>query len=415
LEQKAGMNCTKMNLILFLLSMLILPISCSKESAVKNVEMNFTTTTNGLEVFIKWEIIAPQIQMTGIYINWGDNNTDYLTANNVEASHYYVNPDVYDITLTAKNDEEEIISKKTSVTVDFIETSLENIKQSLFKSSDNEYLILTLNLHTYQESQQNEKFNLIVDLIGKMDVDFIAFQECAQKKTSDFATGNIRVDNMGLIIKNKIKEKYGIDYNLVWDWAHYGWDIWEEGIAILSKHPLVDTDHRYISSNISTSSITSRKAIYGSYQTKDVRINIFSVHTHWRTSLYSEEQNNQINSTKYMVNEKETDSTNITTFVCGDFNCNPTSDYPWSEGYNTMMKNNKYSDTFLEIYTDANNKPAQSIYNTVGGDYPGRIDYIFMKKNSRYNILESQIIFKSDVVGRVSDHFGVLTKVVCSQ
>lgn len=141
------------------------------------------------------------------------------------------------------------------------------------------------------------------------------------------------------------------------------------------------------------------------------RINIFSAHTHWRTSETDEEQNNQINNIKSMVEEKELLSMDAITFVAGDFNVNPTSDYPWSEGYFTMMENGDYTDTFLEIYPDANNKPAQSQYNTIGGDFPGRIDYIFMKNNDRFEVVESQIIFTGDVVGRVSDHYGVLTKV----
>ena len=113
-----------------------------------------------------------------------------------------------------------------------------------------------------------------------------------------------------------------------------------------------------------------------------------------------------------MVVEKESLAPGVLSFVCGDFNGNPTSDYPWSEGYNTMMRASDYSDSFLEIYPDANRKPARSIYNTVGGDLPGRIDYIFMKKNARFKVVDSQIIFTNDVVGNVSDHYGVLTKVI---
>jgi endonuclease/exonuclease/phosphatase family metal-dependent hydrolase len=113
-----------------------------------------------------------------------------------------------------------------------------------------------------------------------------------------------------------------------------------------------------------------------------------------------------------MVEEKGSSAPDVVSCVCGDFNGNPTSEFPWSEGYHTMMKTNDYSDTFLEIYADANQKPAQSIYNTIGGDFPGRIDYIFMKKDVRFRVEDSQIIFTNDVVGNVSDHYGVLTKVI---
>ena len=172
-----------------------------------------------------------------------------------------------------------------------------------------------------------------------------------------------------------------MDYNFVWNWAHYGWDVWEEGVAILSKYPLQDSEDKYISTSTNTSNIASRKVIYGAYLIPEGKINIFSAHTHWRTSETDEEQNKQIKNVKQMVEEKEALNLVIATFVCGDFNGNPTSDYPWSEGYNTMVNNGVFVDTYLEIYPDANTKPAQSIYNTIGGTYPGRIDYIFMKNN----------------------------------
>ena len=289
---------------------------------------------------------------------------------------------------------------------------LKNIKPTLLKTSDKELLILTVNLHTYQETQQDEKLNLIADLIAKMDVDFIAFQECAQNKSSVLKEGIIKEDNMALLISEKIKERHGLAYNYSWGWAHYGWDVWEEGVAVLSKHPLVESEDRYISFYTGTSNLNSRKAIYASYQTPLGNVNFFSAHTHWRTSATDEQHNNQVNNIKSMATEKEALTSGAVTFVCGDFNVNPTSDYPWSEGYNTMVKNGDYSDTFLEVYPTANNKPAQSSYNTISGDFPGRIDYIFMKKNSKYKVQDSQIVFTSSVVGKVSDHYGVLTKVI---
>ena len=110
-----------------------------------------------------------------------------------------------------------------------------------------------------------------------------------------------------------------------------------------------------------------------------------------------------------MVDEKST--ANSYSFVAGDFNVNPTSDYPWSEGYKTMIANGNYVDTYLLANDGANNKPAQSQHNTVLGDFPGRIDYIFMKSNADFEVVDSQIIFRADIVGKVSDHYGVITKV----
>ena len=388
--------------------------SCKKEESVVDPNFNIEKTIDGLEVNIDATANDPKETISDVIVKWGDGtNTKVLEDDfsKINIDHNYSNPGNYEIAISIYTKDKKQIDQNISVRVDFNETSLENIKPELFKTSEKEYLILTINLHTYQEKQQNEKFNLITDLIGKMDVDFIVFQECAQNKNSTIVEGKIREDNMALIISKQLKDKYNLDYNYVWDWAHYGWSVWEEGIAILSKHQLIETDERYISSNTSTGNITSRKAIYGSYQLQNKKINFFSTHTHWRTSTTDEEHNNQIRNIKLMAEEKENINSDAITFICGDFNVNPTSDYPWSEGYNTMMLNNDYTDTFLDVNTDANNKPAQNKYNTIGGDYPGRIDYIFMKNNSDFEVTESQIIFTEDVVGRVSDHFGVLTKI----
>ena len=54
-----------------------------------------------------------------------------------------------------------------------------------------------------------------------------------------------------------------------------------------------------------------------------------------------------------MATEKEKSNSNVVSMVCGDFNGNPTSAFPYSEGYNTMVNNGQYTDTFLEKNPDA--------------------------------------------------------------
>ena len=395
---------------------ILLLAGCSKDPEKVNQKpgLNVSLFSDGLKVTLKGSATDPDGTITGVTINWGDKNSSQLAVNefaDFDVSHLYADPATYVIRITARDNFGDSTANIVTDSADFKETSLENIKPGMFKSTANEYLILTVNLHTYQETRQNEKLNMITDVIGKMDVDFIAFQECAQNKNALITGGIIREDNMALVISDRIREKYHVNYDFVWSWSHYGWNVWEEGVAVLSRHPVIQSAERYISSSTGTVSITSRKVIYASCQAPGGLFNIFSAHTHWRTSISDEEQNNQINNIKSMVAEKESSAPDVISFACGDFNGNPTSDYPWSEGYNTMMGTNDYSDTFLEIYPDANQIPAQSIYNTIGGDLPGRIDYIFMKKNTRFRVVDSQIIFTGDVVGSVSDHCGVLTRV----
>jgi maltose 6'-phosphate phosphatase len=281
----------------------------------------------------------------------------------------------------------------------------------MYKQSTNELVILTLNMHTYQESGQDAKFDMIVDLIAKLDADLVALQECAQKNTSAILTNNIRIDNMAYILVKRLKDYYGLDYYYVWGWAHYGWSVWEEGIACLSKTPPLSSTNKYITADTSTSSIKSRKVIYSELDYPVFgKINFFSTHLYWREDTLS--QIPSINSLKTLINTKETNVGGpVLTLVCGDYNVNPTSDAPWSEGYFAMVNSGEYVDTYFNINPTANNKPPLSEHYTVLGDFPGRIDYIFMKTNSAYQVVTSQIIFTPSVLGLVSDHYGVVTRI----
>jgi maltose 6'-phosphate phosphatase len=388
---------------------------CAKETPYENLKpvVNVSQVADGLQVNLTGSASDPDGTVAIVTINWGDNMYTALGAGEFAGfniSHLYGSPGDYNIRITAQDNAADSATQTVVFPANFKETSLSGIKSTMFKAGESEFLILTVNLHTYQETRQNEKLQMVADVIGEMNIDFVAFQECAQNKSSAIAEGIIRVDNMARIISSRILDKYGVSYNFAWNWAHYGWSVWEEGVAVLSRYPVIQSEDRYISSDKSTANITSRKVIYASVQSPAGIFNIFSAHTHWRTSTTDTEQNKQISNIKSMVSEKEAVTPLAISLVCGDFNGNPTSDYPWSEGYNTMMQNGVYSDTFLEVYPDANQKPALAAYYTVGGTLPGRIDYIYLKKNPRIQVVDSQIIFTAGAVGVVSDHFGVLTK-----
>lgn len=402
--------------LIMLMVMHLFIIACTKEKQDLNQKptLAFSGEADGLKLNLTGTSSVKTGKVVKMKVDWSDSYSNVFENNDFsqfEFSHTYLNPGNYQAIVTVFSSLGDSAFLAKDFAVDFHETSLAGIKETLFKASADEYLILTLNLHTYQESSQNEKFQLIADLIGKMDVDFVLFQECAQHKSSAIDHGIIRIDNMAKVISDRIKQGYGIDYQYAWDWSHYGWEVWEEGLAVMTKYPILASDSRYISVSTSKNTITSRKAVYASCQLSDRQINLFSVHTHWRTSLTDEEQNQQIFKLKEMVAEKESTILNAGSIVGGDFNGNPTSEYPWSEGYHSMMNGNEYTDALLDAYPDANNIPPLSAYYTIGGDFPGRIDFVFAKNSLNATVMDAQIIFTNDVVGRVSDHFGVLTKV----
>lgn len=395
-------------------------ISCNTEGETDqfdNPQIALSVESANLEVTLSGSITCLYGEVETVKISWGDGQVDHLESvdfTKISTKHSYPEVANYPVYVTASTSVGGVSSKSFVVSDLTPETSLKGIRPSIRKVSNKEFLVLTLNLHTYQEANQLAKLKMVADVIGKLDVDFIAFQECAQHKSSPISSGIIKEDNMAKIIADMIRAKYDVEYNYVWNWAHYGWDVWEEGVAILSKHKFIEQESRYISTDKTTSRTSSRKVIYAAFLVEGLgQFNIFSAHTSWRTSETDDEQNKQIRNVKDMVSEKEAvggAQLNLFSIVCGDFNGNPTSDYPWSEGYTTMMTGGNYVDTFLEIFPDANTKPAKIAYNTIGGN-TGRIDYIFNKKHNQRTVEDAQIIFKSDIVGMVSDHYGVITKI----
>ncbi|MCB9310709.1 MAG: endonuclease/exonuclease/phosphatase family protein [Lewinellaceae bacterium] len=375
--------------------------------------MHFILEKQGLIVQLSGNVSDPNNEILNGEVHWGDQSIGYFGMDEfqeLQKTHHYALPGTYRIKIQLLNSSGIVVKDSAEVKIDFLETSLSNVQSEFFTKTTNEFLVLTLNLHTYQEDNQNEKFNIIADVIGKLNIDFVAFQECAQNRNASMYSGNIRTDNMALKINEILEKKYNKHYEITWDWAHYGWQIYEEGICILSKELPLEQESRIVSKSTSKEDITTRKVIYGAYQKFGRQFNIFSAHLHWRQSLNDEEQNNQIKALKAMAIEKEASSADAITIVAGDFNGNPTSSYPYSEGYTTMVGNGDYIDAFLAKNPNANVIPADPRYYTVGGSLPGRIDYIFIKNNDKVNVKASQILFTNQVIGVVSDHFGVLTK-----
>lgn len=268
-------------------------------------------------------------------------------------------------------------------------------KNNFLKENKTGFSVLTLNLHTYQEKDQKNKFNVIVDFVDSEDLDVICFQECAQHKRSKFVSENnhIREDNMAYIILKKLSQRRK-NYYYCWDWAHYSCRVWEEGVAIVSRYPLTGIESRYVSSSKSkTDPLGSRKALFAQTCIPNIgKLNIFSVHLSWESKGLL----NQIAHLISFVTEKEDEDVGGTV-ICGDFN-----DEPTGKGYKQMVDAG-----FIDSYRSAN--PEEISEKTTIDDK--RIDYIFFKSEEGFLMVsESQVVFNGYNQRIVSDHYGVVTK-----
>ena len=77
--------------------------------------------------------------------------------------------------------------------------------------------VLTLNLHTYQESNQDYKFSQVARAINELDIDLICLQEVGENWNNGQGDWN---SNAAKIICERLDRKY----HLHTDWAHLGFD-----------------------------------------------------------------------------------------------------------------------------------------------------------------------------------------------
>jgi len=246
--------------------------------------------------------------------------------------------------------------------------------------------VLTLNLHCYQEANQNAKLSIIAKAIDDHDADIVCLQEVAEPWDNGMI---VEEANTAKLIRQRLKQPY----HLVTDWSHRGFDVYREGCAILSRHEIVMADSGYISSDRDENSIHARKVVMTQIAVPFVGlVNVFSCHLSWWQDGFRE----QFEALKAWANEKHSSAV-VATLLLGDFNAKT-----GSEGYLLVTGNGDFEDQFLKAQrTDAKHKPNPS---TLPND--GRIDFIFLKKSSTLDVKTAKVLFTDADYGQVSDHPG---------
>jgi len=280
-----------------------------------------------------------------------------------------------------------------------------------------ELSILTLNLHTYQEllepdgGTQADKLDRIADTIAAIDADFVCLEECAQSASANVisdarahlsasGTESLKADNMAFLLSRRLKDTYGLTYGYAWSWAHYGFSVYEEGVAILTKHPIDSHDDVYISTSTSPGNpLGSRKAIHVSSTLPGGKVvNVFSAHV----SFAGPEQDRQLDALRLWMAGKEGNGA-VASLVGGDFNMDQ-----GSAGY-MRMTSAVGGAPYVDSYWFAN--PEGYGDSTIQGGQ--RIDYLFFKNGDALVPLTGQTYFQignSYLGSRVSDHNGTIAR-----
>ncbi len=253
--------------------------------------------------------------------------------------------------------------------------------------------LLILNLHCYQEENQDDKFSKIAKTIDELEIDIVCLQEVAEywrDGEGDWESNSAKI----------INDRLNKPFYLHSDWSHLGFDKYREGVAILSRYPLSNHEASYVSDSHNIYDIHSRKVVTAQVYVPFIgSINIFSTHLSWLEDGFQQ----QFERLHQWAETNHTDEIKAT-LLCGDFNITA-----GSEGYELVVNSGNYEDQFLAVNEYGVFEKIFKINDEhwkdlLADDY--RIDYVFMKKGSELQITSAKVIFTENDYGRVSDHCG---------
>lgn len=281
--------------------------------------------------------------------------------------------------------------------------------------------IITLNSHSLEETDYEEKLKAFVEGIYQEKPDVIALQEVNQTRTAKpvdagllelsgyipcetgagLGEAVIREDNHGYRVVKMLEEK-GLAYSWTCVFAKLGYGKYDEGLALFSRCPVLDSRQFFITGSHDYQNWKTRKALGILAETERGPEWFYSVHMGWWKDEEEpfEEQWGRIDSLLRT-------GAKAPIWLMGDFN-SPSS-VP-DEGYE-MVKRSGWQDA----YEMAGQKDdGITVDHSIDGwkdkkkETGMRIDYIWTDR--KVPVRSSCVIFNGKNYPVVSDHFGILAE-----
>ncbi|MDT2755851.1 endonuclease/exonuclease/phosphatase family protein [Enterococcus asini] len=259
--------------------------------------------------------------------------------------------------------------------------------------------ILTLNTRSWVDGNK-EQLPILAAEIAKEDYDVIALQEVNQSKdaTEAYLDGfycptltdaAIKADNFALKLVEalQVKDK---EYYWSWSFCHYGYEPFEEGVALLSKEPMIAKDY-VVTETEDYKADHGRRILVGLTAGDGQLIQVVSGHFDWWQEHFASEWQ------KTLVDV----GTEHALIVAGDFN-----EPAQGPGYQLILASSDLQDAF----TAAKERYGEF---TVPGEIAGwegdkeakRVDYVFADAN--FEVLSYEVTFDGKKAPQISDHYGV--------
>lgn len=269
--------------------------------------------------------------------------------------------------------------------------------------------LLTLNTHSLAEENYPEKLSSFISAITEEKPDIIALQEVnqtiAEKAVSGQPDGCIPCCNNTIIRRDnhvyrtsELLRINGLEYCWSWLPLKKGYDKYDEGIALMSRSKILETDVLKISAIDDYNNWKTRKIV--GIRTEAAPDDwFFSVHYGWWNDPEEPFQEQWQKTAAYMKKYRRV-------WLMGDFN-NPAEIR--NEGYD-MIKSGGWYDSFLLADNKDNGitvgKAIDGWRDKSSGTKGMRIDQIWCSEKA--DIAASRVIFNGKYRKVVSDHYGVI-------
>ncbi|QEK11874.1 endonuclease/exonuclease/phosphatase family protein [Crassaminicella thermophila] len=255
--------------------------------------------------------------------------------------------------------------------------------------------LLTLNCHSWMEDRQEEKIKIIANTIKEERYDVVALQEVNQSINREYIFQNIKKDNFAFILLKELESLGCMEYRMLWDFSHIGFDKYEEGVSILTKHKIEKYDSFFITKSQDQAFWKTRKIVGATIKINEEVIDFYSCHLGW---WLDEEE-----PFKYQVDQLlSTMKKDRLTFFMGDFNNDA---FVEGEGYDYLIEKGLYDTFSMAKENDSGITVKGKIAGWSSNEQDLRLDLIL--SNKKIDIKYSKVIFNGTNKPIVSDHYGV--------
>ncbi len=269
--------------------------------------------------------------------------------------------------------------------------------------------LLTLNTHSLMESDYDRKLTAFADAAAELCPDVIALQEvnqrlaapeCPEARLPGYrpaaAATIVREDNHALRAVRLLAQR-GADYHWTWLPVKCGYGRFEEGLALLSRSPILETDECLVSRSAESSNWKTRRLL-GIRTQAAPDAWFYSVHYGWWNDA-EEPFSGQWHRTQTHLADRGT------VWLMGDFNC-PAS--VRGEGYDLITRMGWHDGYRLAEARIGCNTASSEIdgWKGTAGDGGIRIDQLWCSRPVR--VTGCEVVFDGVRWPMVSDHCGVL-------